>query len=82
MIICIEHLKVKRLINGSGFNISGSVKDLRFIADQILNELSKSNVEADMHIAIRIREPNMDEHTSNSVRSALSWTQNNNEHTN
>lgn len=35
MKIIIEHYKVKRELNGDGFNICGSLEDLRAIARQI-----------------------------------------------
>jgi len=61
MKIVIEHLRVKRELAGSGFNICGSRKDLAAIAEQIQERL-RADDWCYGWVSIRDKEP--DEHSA------------------
>ena len=58
MKICIEHNGIKRLIEGTGFNICASAEDLKTIADAIADRLSENPG----YGWLKIRDPLPDEH--------------------
>jgi len=69
MNIVIEHLQVKRQLNGSGFNICGSREDLLRIAEQI-----KDEAEYDFTYGwISVRDKQLDEHSTPNA-TALPWS--------
>ena len=61
MKICIEHKGVKRMIEGTGFNICASADDLRAIAAAI-DERLRGN--PDGYGWTKIRDPLPDEHSA------------------
>jgi len=71
MRIVIEHHKIKRKLEGDGFNICGSREDLQRIADQLTEAL-----EEDFYYGwVRIRDLKPDEHSAPNSE-PLPWNNN------
>lgn len=70
MKIVIEHKKMKREINGTGFNICGSAQDLIRIATEIKRQATSDEFSYGW---ILVRDYQEDEHTAGPNSPPLSW---------
>jgi hypothetical protein len=68
MKIIIEHNGIKRIIEGTGFNICASPEDLKTIAETITSEDPKG------YGWMKIRDPQPDEHSAPSNTKPIPWT--------
>jgi hypothetical protein len=70
MKIVIEHHRVKRELNGNGFNICGSREDLIAISDQLREKATDTFA----YGWVQIRDPNPDEHFTGPNSQPWPWS--------